>query len=371
MNKILVFKWPIAAVLVLLTGKVFDIWPQLAQQLYYNGLFQVVRVVYDFTLGLLPMPMVYILFLLLVFLIYRYLGVLHQLIKKRKFGLLILGIVNFLSVVIILFYLLWGYNYHLPKVSQTLVFEPHQLTIEELYLETARMDSLLASQRTEAIGDSSYSINDIIIPGDLEDLLRESQEEVLSTWGYPTYGRVRIRKLSPKGILLRISTAGVYIPFVCEGHIDKGLHPIQWPFTMAHEMAHGYGITDEGECNFLGFVTCMNADHPLIRYSAYLSYYRYLINNLRRADNEKYKSLISGINPGVRNDINAIVEQLSKYPDIIPEFRDLVYDSYLKSHGVKDGLASYSTIIKLIGQWKTSGRDSVLIRRTFPWLAHE
>ena len=360
-------RWFLLAVLTFVLGIIFQAYPHFTEVIYFKGIFQLFRVIYDYTLGWIPVPMVYFLFILVVYIIYKYLGVGWQYIKDKKYGSLVFLTLNGLSVVFILFYVLWGFNYYTPSVKEKLSFSASKMDVDDLYYEALNMAQLVSETREVAIGDSNVVLVEDIIPDNMEYLLRRSQKQILSEWGYPTVGRVRIRKLKPNGVLLRISTAGVYIPWVFEGHIDGGLHPIHWPFTMAHEMAHGYGITDEGECNFVGFVTCINSEDPIIRYSGHLAYFRYLINNLRLADNERYNEVVKTLSKGVKNDINAIVLQMRKYPDILPDLRDLIYDSYLKSHGVTEGLASYSSIIRLINQWKEANNNQELIRRTFPW----
>ena len=368
---IIKLRWFLLAILTFLLGIIFQVYPQLTEVIYFKGIFQLLRVLYDYTLGWMPIPMVYFLFILVVYIIYKYLGVGWQFIKEKKYASFLYLTLNGLSVVFILFYMLWGFNYYTPSVTEKLSFSIQKMNVDDLYEESINMAQMVSEMREVVIGDSNVVLLEDVIPQNMEYLLRRSQKQVLSEWDYPTVGRVRIRKLKPNGILLRISTAGVYIPWVFEGHIDGGLHPIQWPFTMAHEMAHGYGITDEGECNFVGFVTCVNSEDPIIRYSGHLAYFRYLINNLRLADNERYNEVVKTLSKGVKNDINAIVLQMRKYPDILPDLRDLIYDSYLKSHGVTEGLASYSSIIRLINQWKEANKDQELIRRTFPWSVHE
>ncbi|MCB0582976.1 MAG: DUF3810 family protein, partial [Phaeodactylibacter sp.] len=69
---------------------------------------------------------------------------------------------------------------------------------------------------------------------------------------------------------------GLYFPFTGEGHIDAGLHPLQKPYVMAHELAHGYGFGDEGTCNFLGYLACIGSDDPVIAYIGHLNYWRTL-----------------------------------------------------------------------------------------------
>ena len=370
-RKILSLKWPVLAIFILLINYLFSLNPTLVEQLYFSRIFQMWRVLYDYTLGFLPFPIFYILVALTLYLLYIFIRNLRNIKLKRDFGKVAMKIANFLSVIIILFYGLWGFNYTREKLSAQLDFSNDKMTSEQLLAEANIIDSLLYGIRLEAIGDSTAVITNNIIPNDIEEKIRLSQEEILENWGFPTLGRVRVRKLQPQGILLRFSTAGVYIPFVGEGHIDAGLHPIQIPFTMAHEMGHGYGFTDEGECNFIAFVTCMNSNVKVIQYSALLTYYRYILNNLRRSDKDNYIKFMQSMDYAIKLDINAINTQMAKFPDLIPEIRDLVYDTYLKSHGVKEGLNSYSTIIRLIHQWKASGKNIGIIKRIYPSLSHE
>jgi len=196
-------------------------FPALYDVVYFRGLFQVLRVGYDYTLGWIPFPMVYVLFFVVVQVIYQFLkfkGFRTSQGITAKVWSLIHPILSLAGAVIFFFYFLWGFNYQQPTLASQLELPTVQPDTLELYSEA----SLLLEEMTQI----------------------------------PTVGRVRVRELRPSGILLRISTAGVYIPFVCEGHIDAGLHATQYPFTMAHEMSHGYGIADEGTCNFTGVVAC-------------------------------------------------------------------------------------------------------------------
>ena len=94
------------------------------------------------------------------------------------------------------------------------------------------------------------SIPKTLLPTDLEDKIRSLLIGNLEKFGYPAPAKVRGRRLFPKGLLLRISTAGVYIPFTGEGHIDAGLHHLQLPFVMAHEMSHATASGEKGTVIF-------------------------------------------------------------------------------------------------------------------------
>ena len=350
------FRGLLFGVFALAVNNLFGAFPQLAERVYYRGVFQVIRVLYDHTLGLIPIPMVYLLFILLVWIIAQMLGRLwdamteHSLIKNRLFYSL-LAVLNPLGWILFFFYFLWGWNYQKTSFEERMEFQPVQADTLVLISETQQVMEQLIAERMGFMADTTQ-VTHAQIPTDLESMLRSEQEQLLQSWAEPVYGRVRIRELRPSGILLRISTAGVYIPFVCEGHIDAGLHSLQYPFTMAHEMAHGYGYTDEGVCNFIGYVTCMQSKNTMVRYGGLLGYWRYLLSNLRSEAPYSYHQVRRQMPSAIRMDLNDIAEQMDKFPDFMPQVRNAVYDSYLKSHGVKQGIANYNDIVRLVAQWK-------------------
>ena len=346
----------ILGIVSLLVNKLFGLYPVLADRLYYRGLYQVVRAVYDHTLGLLPIPMVYVVFILLIYLISERLKVLAQALLSPKPLLTKLeetvrSIVNPLGYVLFAFYILWGWNYQQTSFEDKMGLQPVRADTVALHIEALAVMDELSVLRRAVTGDDSH-IQATAIADDIEKHIREVQEELIAEWGEPTIGRVRIRELRPAGILLRISTSGVYIPFVSEGHIDAGLHPLQYPFTMAHEMAHGYGYTDEGVCNFISYLTCLRSDDPMVRYSGVLGYWRYVLSNLRTYAPTSFMEVRKQMPSPLRRDLQDIALQMDKYPDLMPTVRNAVYDSYLRSHGVQSGLANYNDIVRLVAQWK-------------------
>jgi hypothetical protein len=56
---------------------------------------------------------------------------------------------------------------------------------------------------------------------------------------------------------------------------------------------------------------------------------------------------------------------MDKYPDILPDIRNAIYDSYLKTHGVKGGMSSYSAVVRLIFQWKESDKNPKLKQKIY------
>lgn len=359
--------WIILGALAFLVNWIFGIFPEVYEVVYFRFIFQIIRVVYDYTLGWMPFPMVYVLFFVVVHFIYRFIAAVGRDWKlpwrQRIFSYLTI-LLSFLGAVVFWFYFLWGFHYQQESLTTRLDLPVMETDTLALYEESLFFTNKLTRLRDE-ISKDTLPLSFADLPDGYEDEIRAQLTGVLSRWDLPVHGRVRVRSLYPKGILLRISTAGVYIPLVFEGHIDAGLHPIQYPFTMAHEMSHGYGLADEGTCNFTGFAACMASDDPFIQYSASMSLWRYLANNLRRNSPNLYIKLMKELSRNVRTDLIAVMDEMDKYPDIIPEVRDAVYDSYLKSHGVAGGLSNYSKVVEMTLAWKAQNKDVDLLDKIY------
>ncbi len=297
--------------------------------------------------------MIYIVLPLTILLIYKLLGKAVTIFKTKSIAKafidIALGIVAFAGFFYGMFYWLWGYNYAKPNFETTMQLGVDKISTTQLYNDLYSVHHELKTLRKDLNTNANHLEEDLAV--ELESKIRNDLENFLTETGYPRNGRVRIRKLFPRGSLLRISTAGVYIPFAIEGHIDPGLHPLTWPATMAHEMAHGYGFTDEGTCNFIGYFVCIKSSDTYMRYSGWLMYFRYLYSNARRADRDKFKLFMENISEDVYNDLLEIDKYANRYPDIMPKVRNAVYDTYLKSNGVKEGLMSYSRMILLVNAW--------------------
>ena len=310
----------------------------LADNFYLGGVFQLFRIIYDHTLGYLPFPFIYVLLPLVIFQVFR------QFFSGEKLSVKLLKVLEVFLWILCCFYLLWAINYHATPVENKANLKMHNLSNDrliELFDQVSLELNSLSANVGERTGQDFYAT---------EKTLRPLLEKVLDDFGYPTYGRVRVRKLFA-GSILRNRTSGIYIPHVLEGHVDGGLYPVQWPFTIAHEMSHGYGITHESDCNFFAYLACKNSNDPYIQYSATLAFWRYLASHLRSIDKELYEVKRELLNEAVINDLNQIRAYIDRYPDLMPKYRSLIYDQYLKSHGVSSGIKSYDRMILLIEAW--------------------
>lgn len=323
---------------------------------YHLLVFKPIRILYDNTLGLVNFPMIYlflfIIFALLISFVYQRIIDYQWDGLRSSFKNGVFSFLNFVGALFFLFYFLWAFNYYRPSLNATLELPEIDESSIDLEGEFAKISQMAAYERAFLTKDTAALVMAINWQN-LEDSIRKNQESLLHSWNQDVAGEVRIRALYPKGSLLSISTAGVYIPFVCEGHVDAGLHFIQWPFTLAHEMAHGYGFTDEGVCNFIGFITCMKSQDHFIRYSGLVGYWRYLYSELKYKNPEITLDSIQ-LDHGMKADLLAIRKNSNSYGEYFPFLRDIMYDFYLKLHGMPAGLDSYNELIIQVQRWNQS-----------------
>ncbi|WP_339903516.1 DUF3810 family protein, partial [uncultured Cyclobacterium sp.] len=225
--------------------------PFLTEKWYTTGLYPLVRALLDHTLLLLPFPALYLLFILLIYLGYRFVRKLFKR-ESRKQGLFLLPrvILNFLGLLIFSFLTLWAYNYYRVPLYQKLKLSPSPLSIGLLIEEMETTQQSLQSLRDKVQPDSKKwaDIPDFTIQS---ALIRDEMKSMLREWEHGGKGSPVVKQFYPEGTLRRLGIFGIYFPFTGEAYLDPSLHPLEKSFTMAHELAHGFGITDEGEANFM------------------------------------------------------------------------------------------------------------------------
>lgn len=317
-------------------------WSYFFEIIYFRGFYQLLRLLLDHTFLRVNFPLVWI---VLPFGIIATMWFVFFKKVEHEISPIICRVSRLVAVfcwVIILFYWLWGFNYQKKGLSPDGNF--YTFSKEELYSEAVSVIEMINKLRV-GISNSSAPLTLVDDYFQTESKVRQSIRQLISLWDIPVSGRVRAKALKPSGNLLRLSTLGIYMPFTGESYFDAGVSDLQVPFIMAHEMAHGYGFTDEGECNFLGIIACLRSDDTFIFYSGLLAYWRYLASAIKNHDIQMFEDLLSCRSELVRLDHEDILSCLNAYPELFTGLRDKIYDIFLRKHGIKEGMASYGTVV--------------------------
>ena len=351
--------WVFLGLLAILLRAILGNFPQIIEQYYSRGIFIGIRNFIDNTIARSPIPLIYLLILgVFCFIIYRIFRKKNKTLSlKKKVISFLFSLTAFLLGAVFLFLGLWAFNYGRIPIEAQIGISPIPLSKEALFeeLQVSTKELILAYEKIKDYDDDYFE--KYVFENDLESQIRAEMDQTFKNLGYPTPGRVRARFLYPKGTLLRISTAGFYLPFTGECHIDPGLHPIQIPYVMAHEFSHGYGIGDEGSCNFIAYLACKTSNDPIMNYTGLLSYWRSVAAQYRRFDRDHYKEFREKIPNGIINHLEKINVQMDKYPDLFPAARDLTYNAYLKAQGITEGMKNYSRVILLVNAYRNRGEE--------------
>lgn len=333
--------------------------PIATEQWYSRAIFPRIRQFWDASLGQIPFPLYYLFWVLIVLLLLRWLlGIKRQKGWKKRLIYALQSLTIFSCWLLASFLWLWGFNYGRNPVEQQLDFKVYSLSKEELSQSVVDGAAELAELRAKVKGPDTTALIQDYTAVEWEMMVRPLLVQALKSHHYPTPGRPRGRQLYPKGLLLRFSSAGVYWPWVAEGNVDAGNHPLLKAPILAHELAHAYGFGEEGTCSFWSWLAGEQAQSPYLRYAFRLHYWRDLARKWLSVDRDAYTSLFRHqLDPGVRQDIISIVINQRSYPDFLPAIRDVAYDTYLKSQGVQDGLLSYGRVVQLVEGYRRNFKD--------------
>jgi hypothetical protein len=354
--------WMILGLVALLLRFILGLMPNVTEAIYCNGLFVAIRYTFDYTIGFLPFPFSLLLLIgLLFFGIRRW--VRHhkkvELISRMgRFTRFLKSVGAFFGGVVFFFMFLWGFNYARLPLEEKIGLDVAPLTWAELKVEADAVVDFAMEARNRIPGITDSAVTAEFMPDDLENRVRADLEKALKSIGYGAYGEVRCRRVQPKGFMRGIGIVGIYNPFSGEGNVDAAHDPLSLPFTIAHEMAHGYGFTDEGTCNFLAFLACSISEAPVLNYAAWAVTLRYIRSDMRDLDHAYYENFLENMPIGIQADRRQSIAFHNEYPMWFASFSESINDFYLKAQGVEDGTKSYDRLVSMVVAFKNDMMQS-------------
>ena len=239
------------------------------------------------------------------------------------------------SILYLLFLALWGLNYRRVPLEEKLAYDPARVTRDEI-----RRLAGLAVDRVNALQPSAVTVDPRATTA-----LAAAFADVQLRLGAPRAARPAPPKRSLLSwYLLEAGIDGMMNPFFLEIILNPGILPVERPFSLAHEWAHLAGYADESEANFVAWLTCAGSD-AAGQYSGWLEAFRYAASALPLDDRRVLQRALA---PAVVADLRAIDQRLGRADPAISGLARTVYDSYLRSQGVEEGIASYGAMLRLM-----------------------
>ena len=257
-----------------------------------------------------------------------------------------------ISITIFLFYSLWGLNYFkTPLLSKLdigeIKYESLQTTLDRL-IDDANEAHLL-------LGDEDSTLENLEF--DKEKIISELKLDNIKKFDKISTTKFAKKSIIPK-IFLYQGVSGYINPFTLEAIVVEEIPSIDFSITVLHEQAHQLGYAAEEDANFLAFISSINNQDPLIKYSGYVFGLSYLLNEIQINHNDDLSLFTDKINSGIIEDINSRRKFWQKYSNnIINSLQNILYDFYLKSNNQKAGIASYSRIVNHIINYYENDRS--------------
>jgi hypothetical protein len=225
---------------------------------------------------------------------------------------------------------------------------------EQLHLAAIAPDSLAIRENFLWCIEQANATWQPASPWNLPDLDKEIErryDEVFADLDMPHIsGRWPPKFLIMPALLDYTLTSGIFGPFFHEVHLNSHLLPVEMPFVLAHEKAHGRGFARESEASFVAVLVCSRSSNQAVRYSAYFALLGRFMNRYRPfADAD---SLEHRIRPEIMTDFEAVWRRFEKYMGPLAEVSHKGYDLYLRANKVDGGVANYGDVVDLVMRWR-------------------
>jgi len=317
----------------------FKLFPGLADAIYRGIIFPFIRMAWDYTIGLLPFPIIYLV------LIGAPLSLFYHIKKARKNGYSVLWMASGkLAGWAASFFWLWGFNYWCSDLQSD---ELRGLSDQQLY-ELGVSASRSAAQERSDIAHPFAERKDAI------DLVNWEVKEILQQKKWKTYGNPGYHTLNDNGFIRRIGISGIYFPYAGEGYSSNTFNPLSSYFIAAHELAHAYGVSHEGEADYVAWSALRNDSIPEFRYSAHVYLLKSVRSLLRASNDSLWMKLVQQTDAKVNRDIALMRLEWELYPEFNPGLGEKVNDHYLQLMGNPQGVRTYDQFVELV--WNDSTR---------------
>ena len=350
-SKLIAFGVPIGSIIIIyLIINILALNSGITEQFYSSGIYPYIARIFSafsnlFSFSLWDIFWMVAVFSLMIGLIFVFLGKL----KPWKYGLRVLQMT---AILYTFFYFIWGFNYFRPKFETRMGWE-HPKTDEKEFRSV--LDSIIFHTN---LTQMTISPNDY---PEIDKLVEASYRNNSAGLGinYPN-GTRRPKTMIFSSFFAKSGVSGYFGPFFNEIHLNYYLLPMEYPFVLAHEKAHQFGITNEAEANLCAFIVCTTANDPRLQYSGYISLLLYFISDaVQLKDTSDY---IRKIDKKVILDLRFQRSHWQGLRNVtLDKAQTAANNAYLKTNHIEAGVKNYNQVVSLVMGWYQN-KDEILNR---------
>jgi hypothetical protein len=348
LRRLILILWPfIIAILIFICTRLSIGISQLVEHYYSKGIYPVIAKLFSSFSSLISFSLWDVFWFVTILLIIS--GLILCIFRKLKLGWYGLRIAQLLALLYSFFYISWGFSYYRPDIETRIGWEKPKY--EEAVLRSI-LDSIIIRTNQNYI---PVSASDFLT---IDKLIEKSYQKNSDLFGivYPNGSR-RTKTMLFSSFFAKTGVSGYFGPFFNEVHLNKFLLPMDYPFSLAHEKAHQFGIASEAEANLVAFVICATSDDRRLKYSGYMIQLLYFLSDAVHL--KDYQEYVKKIDKSVILDLRS----RRKYYDglqnkVLDDAQTAVNNIYLKTNHIEEGVKNYNQVVALVISWyHNSKRD--------------
>jgi len=243
---------------------------------------------------------------------------------------------------VVWFYIGWGNNYFRTPLYP-------RIGIQRASFERTTFDKFLDNYTAALNADAGSPMT--WDKDGLEADVKEFYSGTVREYGYsPLREWQHVKKPILNPLYSAVGVLGFMGPFLCESQLNRDLPDIEYPFTLAHELAHLAGVTSEAEANYWAYGYCHRSPDPAVRYSGLLGILPYAASNAAALlSGDGYDAWSGSLRPEVMEDYKAVRDHWDgKRVKAIDDAQRWIFDLFLKSNKVTEGARDYAGVIGII-----------------------
>ncbi len=319
---------------------------------YCGSVYKVVSVFWNNVTGVLPFSLGEILVILVIPAVLTYFTIVTVRIIRKKNDRIhraLLGLVRPVACCSLAFFLYvtnCGINYYCSGFLAKSGWEIKAVSKEELYEVCVWLADTASDSRSRLPENPDGTVN-----FDLDTAPRRARDAINGL--HSRYDFVAEGYSVPKKVMLSrgmsyLNITGIYFPFTFEANVNVDIPEWPIPYNMCHEMAHVRGWMNEGDANFIAYLSCLYSGDDELVYSACYMALRNVSGHLYSADRELYAKFVSHLSEGYFRDSAAHSEYWKQFETPVATAATAINDHYLKQHSQSDGVRTYGKAADLV-----------------------
>ena len=338
MRKAILIVWPfVLAILVFLSIKFSGRNAQIVENYYSTGIYPFIAKFFSSISNIFSFSLWDIFWMLVI--VYIIYGFTLVIIRRMKFAKCVLRLLQLAALLYAFFYFVWGFNYFRPKIETRIGWKKPKA--DEVLFRSI-LDSIIVQTNSShiSISSSDYSTIDLLV----EESYRKNSA-VLGI-NYPNGSR-RPKTMLFSSFFAKSGVSGYFGPFFNEIHLNYYLLPIEYPYVLAHEKAHQFGITNEAEANLAAFVICSTSKDRRLQYSGNVNLLLYFLSDASHL--KDVKDYVRKIDKEVIFDLRFQRRHWQGLRNrTLDNVQTAANNAYLKTNNIEEGIKNYNQVVALV-----------------------